>query len=72
MWRKYDDLLKQEFYLGGKMMDFNYDNSKISDDMIKTINRLFSIVARERNLCYKDEIIRETIKVIKSMGKVIQ
>ena len=53
-------------------MDFNYDNSKISDDMIKTINRLFSIVARERNLCYKDEIIRETIKVIKSMGKVIQ
>ena len=55
------------------MSDFNYDNSNyISDDMIKTINHLFSIVARERNLCYKDEIIRETIKVIKSMGKVTQ
>lgn len=53
------------------MSDFNFDNSNyISDDMIKAINRLFYIVARERNLCYKDEIIRETIKVIKSMSEL--
>lgn len=52
------------------MSDFNFDTSNyISDNIIKAINRLFYIVARKINLCYKDEIIKEMIKVIESIAK---